>query len=679
MPSPSSPVTAGDTTPGQWNPRPTRPRTGAQRRVYGKRKVDAPRAVFEQRSPARDLEKKEKKIEQDAVDGIRVKLAEVRIEETPVPPEIEETEDEEDKASEAVESESEAPTPEETHTPNPEPQDEQTTIEQTTIEQTPIEQTSAEKTSTEQNAEQPTPRNPPNETKRYETMVEVRITARAPSERPRRQTQETESTTESSGKRTTKKIKPAPRLSAGFVTDDKANAYVRAILDEALSSVAAQSVQKFESWAARAGNFLEVVKLAEGSYGEVYKLRLREELCKKEMSKSKLARLMAYGDGVFKVVPLRAKSGLGSKKFTSIDEIVSEVKMLKYLDPIPGFARFREIHVVQGRFPESFQMAWDHYKKTKDDCLNPNPSSKRAYPDTQLWAIIEMDDAGCELEKFSWSSIFQIYDIFWGVAMALARAEEYALFEHRDLHLGNVCIRSTRPGGSMDPPTDHELLNQSHTSGFGLSTLETTIIDYSLSRAELRLSDKTEIVEVASSDLDKKEIFDAIGRDDDEILLRNTYRYMRATLYHGNPLQTEKCADIPGIWSEYAPGTNIVWLVFLLKNLLKNRKSEPSVSPPPPPPTRQPLAPRSANKGVKAAGNSGKKDSKPKTAAAAAAVTVTAETQEYITQLKKTLEDRLNAVLELLDLDHGHEDMCCAADLVAYAIDSQWLGERDFF
>jgi serine/threonine-protein kinase haspin len=32
------------------------------------------------------------------------------------------------------------------------------------------------------------------------------------------------------------------------------------------------------------------------------------------------------------------------------------------------------------------------------------------------------------------------------------------------------------------------------------------------------------VVEIASSDLDKKQIFDAVGEDEDEILLRNTYR-----------------------------------------------------------------------------------------------------------------------------------------------------------
>ncbi|GLB18245.1 hypothetical protein AtubIFM61612_008136 [Aspergillus tubingensis] len=665
MLSPSSPVVAADnTTPGQWNSRPaTRTRTSAQRKVYGKRRADAPRAVFEQRSPAKDLKKEAKKAVRGAVEGLREKLAEVTIDE-PVPQETEpeETEEKEveveevdEKDIQLIETEQETPMPEATPAPVSEPQDEPSPSEQLS------------------------PNRNTNEITKYETMVEVRISPTVSVERPRRRKQASEGTTES-GRRSARKDKPAPRLSSGCVTDEKANAYVRPILNEALSPVAAQSVQKFGSWAARAGNLLEVVKIAEGSYGEVYKLRLREELCKKEMSKSKLARLKAYGDGVFKVVPLRAQSGPGSKKFTSIEEIVSEVKMLKYLDPIPGFARFREIHVVQGRFPENFQTAWDYYKKTKDDCLNPNPSSKRAYPDSQLWAIIEMDDAGCELEKFSWSSIFQIYDIFWGVAMALARAEEYALFEHRDLHLGNVCIRSTRPEGRMDPPTDHEIISQSFTSGFGLSTLETTIIDYSLSRAALRMGEEAELVEVASSDLDKKQIFDAIGRDEDEIMLRNTYRYMRAEVYHGEPLKTEKSPDIPGIWAEYVPRTNLVWLVFLLKSLLKNRKSEP-VATAPTTPARQPLAPCSPNKGLKkqVAKSPLEKIKQQHQQQLEYRPRVTAATQEYISQLKKTLEDRLQAVLELLDLESGHEDMCCAADLVAYAIDTQWLDEKDFF
>lgn len=487
-----------------------------QRRVYGKRRANAPRAVFDQASPVRDTTSK-KTQNVDPVEFLEAQLARVTIDDDMAPQHDEETGFQ--KTEEIEEQHQLVDTSSEQSSPYPEAESPGTSI-------TP---------SVASTPEQPEP-------KQFETMVEVRIretntadssdaTSESAAPTPKSPDTTPETTTEDQEKRNAserkvpRKKNPASRRSLGVVHDNKFNDYVRPILNEALAPIAAQSIQKFGSWASRSANMFDVAKLAEGSYGEVYKLHLREEACRPVVSKSKLAKLKSYGDGVFKVVPLRAKSGPGSKKFTSIEEIVSEVKMLKYLDPIPGFARFREIHVVQGRFPESFQNAWDHYKKTKDDCMNPNPSNKRAYPDTQLWAIIEMDDAGCELEKFSWSSIFQIYDIFWGVAMALARAEEYALFEHRDLHLGNVCIRSTRQDGCMDPPTEQDITSQSRSSGFGFSSIETTIIDYSLSRAELRLSDDPDgTIEIASSDLDKKQLFDAIGQDEDEIMQRNTYR-----------------------------------------------------------------------------------------------------------------------------------------------------------
>ncbi|KAJ9491500.1 hypothetical protein VN97_g1715 [Penicillium thymicola] len=641
-------------------PKQSKPKSVAQRRVYGKRKANAPRAVFDQGSPARETRSKTQQI--DPVESLQAKLAQVIIDDDSAhqpknyaqPTEIK-TEQQQELAK------------------IPSDESSSSTIEDNS--DTPTTQSSAESSL----EAKPKP-------KQCETIAEVRICPKAPEQPsqitsdPPARTSETTSedrekpSTSSDRRRVERKKVSAPRRSSGVVHDTKASDYVRPILNEALSPIAAQGIQKFGSWASRSANMFDVAKLAEGSYGEVYKLHLREEACRTVVSKSKLAKLKSYGDGVFKVVPLRAESGPGSKKFTTIDEIVAEVKMLKYLDPIPGFARFREIHVVQGRFPESFQGAWDHYKKTKDDCMNPNPSNKRAYPDTQLWAIVEMDDAGCELEKFAWSSIFQIYDIFWGVAMALARAEEYAMFEHRDLHLGNVCIRSTREDGCMDPPTEHDVARQPSSSGFGISSLETTIIDYSLSRADLLLTnDPAGLTEVASSDLDKKQLFDAIGQDEDEIMQRNTYRYMRATLYTGYPIETEKVADIPGIWAEYSPRTNLVWLLFLLQSLFKNRKPEAS----PAQPQRKALTPCSPNKMIPKSDTAEGKDQN--LAGSLVKERQTKDVQAGISRLKQTLDDRLKAVLELLDLEHGHEDMCCAADLVAYAMDSQWLGEQDFF
>ncbi|KAF4763632.1 hypothetical protein HAV15_001017 [Penicillium sp. str.  len=611
-------------------PKQSKPKSVAQRRVYGKRKANAPRAVFDQGSPARETRSKTQHV--DPVESLQAKLAQVTIDD------------------------------DSTHQPENHAQPTEIKIElQQELAKIPSDESSSSTTEdisdtpTTQSSVESSPEAKP-KPKQCETMVEVRICPKAPEQLSQitsdSSARTSESTSEdrekpstSSDKRRAERKKiAAPRRSSGVVHDTKASDYVGPILNEALSPIAAQGIQKFDSWASRSANMFDVAKLAEGSYGEVYKLHLREDACCAAASKER-SRI---------------------QKFTTIDEIVAEVKMLKYLDPIPGFARFREIHVVQGRFPESFQNAWDHYKKTKDDCMNPNPSNKRAYPDTQLWAIVEMDDAGCELEKFAWSSIFQIYDIFWGVAMALARAEEYAMFEHRDLHLGNMA--------AWIPPTELDVARQPSSSGFGISSLETTIIDYSLSRADLLLTDDPAgLTEIASSDLDKKQLFDAIGQDEDEIMQRNTYRYMRATLYTGCPIETEKVADIPGIWTEYSPRTNLVWLLFLLQSLFKNRKPESS----PAQPQRKALAPCSPNKMIPKSETAEGKDQNM--AGSLVKEKQTKDVQAGISRLKQTLDDRLRAVLELLDLEHGHEDMCCAADLVAYAMDSQWLGEQDFF
>lgn len=146
---------------------------------------------------------------------------------------------------------------------------------------------------------------------------------------------------------------------------------------------------------------------------------------------------------------------------------------------------------------------------------------------------------------------------------------------------------------------------------------------------------------------------------------------MRAELYTGNPSAIEKTPDIDGIWAEYAPRTNLVWLLFLLKNLLKNRKPEPC-----PAPQRKPLAPCSPNRSTAGSkkGKNTKSSEKPLTKQVQAN-----EPQKHVAHLKKTLDGRLDSILELLNLENGSEDMCCAADLVAYAIDSRWLEEQDFF
>jgi serine/threonine-protein kinase haspin len=146
---------------------------------------------------------------------------------------------------------------------------------------------------------------------------------------------------------------------------------------------------------------------------------------------------------------------------------------------------------------------------------------------------------------------------------------------------------------------------------------------------------------------------------------------MRGQLYTGNPLAQEKERNIQGIWAEYAPRTNLIWLLFILKNLMKHVEQKDynlhPISNAPQNQSRQPLQsrPEKANKGVSPSPADEKKKN--------------TNINGTLMTFQTKLSDRLNQILAILDLERGRDDMCCAADLVAYAIDQRWLDEGDFF
>lgn len=140
---------------------------------------------------------------------------------------------------------------------------------------------------------------------------------------------------------------------------------------------------------------------------------------------------------------------------------------------------------------------------------------------------------------------------------------------------------------------------------------------------------------------------------------------MRAQVYKGDPLDPDQAPNIPGQWEIYNPGTNLIWLLFLLKNLLKNRKPEKVYQV-----ARKPLAGRSANGII----HNKRSQSGKVTLSKACAEPKTSPTSD----LEAKLLERLHTVGDLLDLEEAEESMCCAGDLVAFAVDSQWLGENDF-
>jgi serine/threonine-protein kinase haspin len=319
----------------------------------------------------------------------------------------------------------------------------------------------------------------------------------------------------------------------------------------------------FQDWSDELEPHFEVTKIAEASFSEVYRLS------------STSATNGIKQESVLKVVPLktapdaplpcqllnraiRNREAQMAKELearleedhwrSDVMDVASEVKLLQNTTHIPGFTVFRDLTIVQGRPSASFSFAWKDWNKTRTGDKKsqfPDPSKKTSYTDTQLWAVIEMQDAGTDVEKMmengGLTSIWEVWDVFWGVVVSVAKAEEECRFEHRDLHLGNICVRSSRAGADVLHPIIKDPLKRK----LKFSGLETTVIDYTLSRADIasgKVESRAEAgegndedVEVAFLDLNKDPAL--FQGDASEEYQYEIYRYMRGAALFGDPLQ----------------------------------------------------------------------------------------------------------------------------------------------
>jgi Haspin like kinase domain len=150
-------------------------------------------------------------------------------------------------------------------------------------------------------------------------------------------------------------------------------------------------------------------KIAESSYAEVYKVSNCD------------------GTSVLKVMALKPPTGPGSQRETSVDvmSVVSEVLIMDMMAEIPGFLEFKGAHIIEGRPPRAIRGAYDAHA-AKSESFFPKPSS---YHKDQLFLALELGDAGTDIEHFTITTISQIWDIFFGIIIALSHGEELASFE----------------------------------------------------------------------------------------------------------------------------------------------------------------------------------------------------------------------------------------------------------
>ncbi|KAH8197025.1 hypothetical protein TruAng_008812 [Truncatella angustata] len=303
-----------------------------------------------------------------------------------------------------------------------------------------------------------------------------------------------------------------------------------------------------------------IVKIAEASYAEVYRVTNER------------------GTSIIKVVrmesPIKAqtkaqqKSGLVDEQPHPEADLMGELKISELLADIPGFVVYKERYVVQGKtckeLLETHQAFHKKAKRQDPNRLQFYPSPSRYLDDTRF-LVVELGDAGVALEDFQLQLVDQIWDIFFHVAIALARAEAQVEFEHRDLHEGNLCIRQ------VGQPIPEE--ERCTSSFFGYSGLEITILDYGLSRAR----------EIIESD-DSQPIAYDLERDlsiftSEHAPQCRVYRQMRSFFLRGDRVcmspQNHKIPyaegnDGPISWAQHEPYTNVLWLAYLYEYIVFN-------------------------------------------------------------------------------------------------------------
>lgn len=408
-------------------------------------------------------------------------------------------------------------------------------------------------------------------------------------------------------------------------------------------------VLSFETWLAELEPHFEITKIAEASFSEVYRLTARSSANgHKQESVLKVVALKTdpttplpcqqqtrtIRDRDAQIAKEMAERDVKDQWKSHVADVLSEVKLLQNLNYIPGFTVFRDLTVVQGRPSAALNNAWKSWNKSRrrgEKSQFPDPTKKASYDDDQLWAVVEMQDAGTDCEKImemgGLTSIWDVWDVFWGVCLSVAKAEEACEFEHRDLHLGNICVRPSKTASSVFDMKVHDPVKRK----LRFTGVETTVIDYTLSRANMvaqpsRRSSSISCIsnttagddsllrdiDVAYLDLNKDPaIFEG---DASQEYQYEIYRYMRGAALFNNPLQStpQSFEDPPrtprrspqknthirfdgsdgeealtprrsprkhtsnstqrhdkkDIWRSFHPKTNLVWAHFLLHKLL---------------------------------------------------------------------------------------------------------------
>src|SRR5205085_1878037 len=121
----------------------------------------------------------------------------------------------------------------------------------------------------------------------------------------------------------------------------------------------------FSDWTESLEQYFHITKIAEASYGEVYRLSLsapRSGLGRSDESVLKLIALKPPPE-VRSTATKRSKER--EAQMSSVAGVLSEVRLLQRMTSTPGFTNFREIRVLRGRPCGSFVKAWKDFNRAQ--------------------------------------------------------------------------------------------------------------------------------------------------------------------------------------------------------------------------------------------------------------------------------------------------------------------------
>lgn len=268
-------------------------------------------------------------------------------------------------------------------------------------------------------------------------------------------------------------------------------------------------------------------KIGEGVYGEVF------------MNKT------ASGNTVvLKIIPIEGNIEVNGEPQKKFDEILAEIVIAMELSNLRngkdfmtnGFVEVINVRCVQGPYPEHLIDLWELYRENHVT-ENDHPD---IFSDDQLFIVLELSNAGQDLEAFTFSNALQSYSAFIQIAITLAVAEAKFQFEHRDLHWGNVLLI---------PTDDKEIIFKLNGKEIKIPThgVKATIIDYTLSRM---VFEGCCLYNDLSND---DELFSASGDYQFDI-----YRFMKNHLVNQ--------------WDRYEPYTNILWLHYTIDKMINGAR-----------------------------------------------------------------------------------------------------------